>query len=450
MRGIVILSHASEIALGVKRLIEEVATNVPITIAGGLDDNAIGTSFDDIQAAIDSGFPIYLPAGTYEINSALTWDLDQGHMFGEGSRNTVIYQTAAGEHGIELTDSPEASGVTKSGIIERLRITGVGAGTSTGYGIYGFQPSTPSMAFLRGRDLYVRGFARGLSLERWDNSSFFGCEFNSNAVNVWTASQTKTVSFYNCVNTTATNACWQTAAGGHISIKDCDTGNGAQHVLSAGTFAARDSNFETVTGTPTAHIEQTGGSMLLDNITMLGGSSTVPAVVYTNAEFASVGIAGFGSGGGKIRKASASAVGYFGGQMGLSSNRQTATAIADNAGQFESLPFGVFDMVNYNSSSTPTAGNRTMIQYLAAPNGFGDDRIVAKTKLSGGTYVDSDILNRTLLSGVNTFTAANTFSNASISLTALPTYADNAAAVSGGLAVGRVYKTATGELRIVV
>jgi hypothetical protein len=28
--------------------------------------------------------------------------------------------------------------------------------------------------------------------------------------------------------------------------------------------------------------------------------------------------------------------------------------------------------------------------------------------------------------------------------------ADNAAAVSGGLAVGRVYKTATGELRIVV
>ena len=32
----------------------------------------------------------------------------------------------------------------------------------------------------------------------------------------------------------------------------------------------------------------------------------------------------------------------------------------------------------------------------------------------------------------------------------VPTYADNAAAVSGGLAVNRVYKTATGELRIVV
>jgi len=32
----------------------------------------------------------------------------------------------------------------------------------------------------------------------------------------------------------------------------------------------------------------------------------------------------------------------------------------------------------------------------------------------------------------------------------LPTYANNAAAVSGGLAVNSIYKTATGELRIVV
>ena len=32
----------------------------------------------------------------------------------------------------------------------------------------------------------------------------------------------------------------------------------------------------------------------------------------------------------------------------------------------------------------------------------------------------------------------------------LPTYANNAAAVSGGLAVNSIYKTATGEIRIVV
>jgi len=42
--------------------------------------------------------------------------------------------------------------------------------------------------------------------------------------------------------------------------------------------------------------------------------------------------------------------------------------------------------------------------------------------------------------GIATLTGAN----------ALATYANNAAAVTGGLAVGALYKTATGEVRIVV
>jgi hypothetical protein len=37
-----------------------------------------------------------------------------------------------------------------------------------------------------------------------------------------------------------------------------------------------------------------------------------------------------------------------------------------------------------------------------------------------------------------------------INMSALPTYADNATAVSGGLVAGDIYKTATGELRIIV
>ena len=37
-----------------------------------------------------------------------------------------------------------------------------------------------------------------------------------------------------------------------------------------------------------------------------------------------------------------------------------------------------------------------------------------------------------------------------LKLTALPIYANNAAAITGGLIAGDVYKTSTGELRIVV
>ena len=39
---------------------------------------------------------------------------------------------------------------------------------------------------------------------------------------------------------------------------------------------------------------------------------------------------------------------------------------------------------------------------------------------------------------------------ATLRLTALPIYANNAAALAGGLIAGDVYKTSTGELRIVV
>lgn len=47
-------------------------------------------------------------------------------------------------------------------------------------------------------------------------------------------------------------------------------------------------------------------------------------------------------------------------------------------------------------------------------------------------------------------TAVTATSLAGASTADLPTFADNAAAVTGGLEVTRLYKTATGEVRIVV
>lgn len=49
--GITIVSHVPEIALGVKKLISQVAGKTSITIAGGTDDNQIGTSMNKIIEA---------------------------------------------------------------------------------------------------------------------------------------------------------------------------------------------------------------------------------------------------------------------------------------------------------------------------------------------------------------------------------------------------------------
>ncbi|MBF2677148.1 dihydroxyacetone kinase phosphoryl donor subunit DhaM [Listeria welshimeri] len=67
--GIVIVSHVPEIASGIKRLIEQVASNVCVTIAGGIEDNDIGTSIEKINHAMKANSASELLA-FYDLGSA--------------------------------------------------------------------------------------------------------------------------------------------------------------------------------------------------------------------------------------------------------------------------------------------------------------------------------------------------------------------------------------------
>lgn len=51
--GIVMVSHVSDVVTGVKRLINEVAKDVPVTTAGGTEENGVGTSFEKILTAFE-------------------------------------------------------------------------------------------------------------------------------------------------------------------------------------------------------------------------------------------------------------------------------------------------------------------------------------------------------------------------------------------------------------
>lgn len=51
--GITIVSHVPEIAVGIEKLIKQVAKDVPLTLAGGTNDNDIGTSMDKIINAFN-------------------------------------------------------------------------------------------------------------------------------------------------------------------------------------------------------------------------------------------------------------------------------------------------------------------------------------------------------------------------------------------------------------
>lgn len=54
MIGIVIVSHSNQLADGVVHFISQMAQNVPILSAGGLEDGDFGTSYEKIFKAIES------------------------------------------------------------------------------------------------------------------------------------------------------------------------------------------------------------------------------------------------------------------------------------------------------------------------------------------------------------------------------------------------------------
>lgn len=68
-KGIVLVSHVPEIVAGLPKLLKQVAPDVPITVAGGTNDNDIGTSMEKITAAFDKNDADELLA-FYDLGSA--------------------------------------------------------------------------------------------------------------------------------------------------------------------------------------------------------------------------------------------------------------------------------------------------------------------------------------------------------------------------------------------
>lgn len=78
--GIVIISHSEQVASGLKEIIREVITDVPVEIAGGTDDGRIGTSMDKILRAIQradegSGVLLFYDLGSAKMNAELALDM---------------------------------------------------------------------------------------------------------------------------------------------------------------------------------------------------------------------------------------------------------------------------------------------------------------------------------------------------------------------------------------
>lgn len=88
--GIVMVSHVSEIVVGVERLINEVAKDVSITLAGGLEDGGVGTSFEKIMLAFEENHAETILA-FYDLGSA-KMNLEMAMEMSE--KDVYLYDTA--------------------------------------------------------------------------------------------------------------------------------------------------------------------------------------------------------------------------------------------------------------------------------------------------------------------------------------------------------------------
>ncbi|MEF2290595.1 dihydroxyacetone kinase phosphoryl donor subunit DhaM [Virgibacillus dokdonensis] len=78
--GIVLISHSHKIAEGAKELIRQVMKEVRIEVAGGTEDNEIGTSIEKINSAIEkansgSGVLLFYDLGSAKMNAEMAMEI---------------------------------------------------------------------------------------------------------------------------------------------------------------------------------------------------------------------------------------------------------------------------------------------------------------------------------------------------------------------------------------
>lgn len=77
--GITLVSHVSDIAEGLPKLLNQVAKDVPITTAGGTNDGDIGTSMEKIMSAFDNNSAdeilAFYDLGSAKMNLEMTMEM---------------------------------------------------------------------------------------------------------------------------------------------------------------------------------------------------------------------------------------------------------------------------------------------------------------------------------------------------------------------------------------
>ena len=108
--GITLVSHVPEITKGLNQLLKQVAKDVPITIAGGTNDQDIGTSMDKILQAFSDNqaneILVFYDLGSAKMNLELAQEMTSKkiHVYDVSFIEGAYTAAALVEAGVDLSE----------------------------------------------------------------------------------------------------------------------------------------------------------------------------------------------------------------------------------------------------------------------------------------------------------------------------------------------------------
>jgi hypothetical protein len=272
------------------------------------DYGAVGNGVADdtaaIQAAVDAAnaskkaifFPACDAGQFYKLTAVVTITKRGQVIVGENPWQTIIKQTTANQHAFSITDDTSgdtSKGTNSNGSIrfENLRLLGVGAGTSTGYGVN----ANSDGDWLQFINCTVSGFLRGVHVNGWAQVAFDTCIFDGNGYGIYcdsTDSQVNTISLRNTGVGTSTTAGLYLGGGGGMTIVGGDWVSQPLHINVYGVTSATaqltiiGGNFESVNGAGTEFIRVSNNSRLTcigTQFQKTSGNDVPPVQVFDSA-----------------------------------------------------------------------------------------------------------------------------------------------------------------------
>lgn len=113
--GIVLVSHSKHLVQGLVELINEVATDVPITYVGGISEGKIGTSFDQVQDTVEK-HPSQTLLAFFDLGSA-RMNLE---MVADFSEKEILIQQVPFVEGAYTAAALLQAGTDLNGVISQL------------------------------------------------------------------------------------------------------------------------------------------------------------------------------------------------------------------------------------------------------------------------------------------------------------------------------------------